>query len=259
MSLDTLDFAGRDFDKVQNLRSALAVLVQDIRSMQRRFMPGLELGDSETDVGGCPEDSCIFLPSDLANDRRMQSCSKELVTSEVQLRTAAAFEALEDVRSHLRTRSTLINFKSTNMHGYKDSTRSATTFKRLRVLVHIAAETYRAHRAALMILQDPGDWMHDLQRLDQKDLRGLNTNDRPTTHAQEVLDMLKILAPSTHPGVDDELDSDTEAQVEEIGLLTGAVNHSQQRRKVPWIWMGANLQPGEDSGDPEGIDFHTFK
>jgi hypothetical protein len=124
------------------------------------------------DMAGCPEVSRLFLPSELDRLRR-ESCPKELIAAETQLRTAAAYESLEDVWSHLRTRSTLINFKGTNMHGYKDATRSATTFKQLRVLVHVAAETYRAHRAALLSLQGQGDWMDDLQILHQRIFAGL--------------------------------------------------------------------------------------
>jgi hypothetical protein len=76
--------------------------VQDIRTQQERYMPALLRADHEMDISGSPERSRCFLPSELDDTHRAECCSKELVTAEICLRTAAAYEALEDVCRHIR-------------------------------------------------------------------------------------------------------------------------------------------------------------
>jgi hypothetical protein len=106
---------GGNAARLRNLRSAMALLVQDIRQCQRRYMPELVLADDEMEVGGHPELSKIFLPSELDLDRRNKCCPPRLVAAKVRLRTSAAFEALEEVRQHIRMQGTLegLNVKDT--------------------------------------------------------------------------------------------------------------------------------------------------
>jgi hypothetical protein len=105
-------------------------------------MPGLVLSNSERDLGGKPEQSRLFLPSELGPDRRLTCCSNEFIEAEGVMRVAAAYEALEEVRRHIRMCATLVVFLPNNMQGYHDATRSAALFKSLWALVDLAADVY---------------------------------------------------------------------------------------------------------------------
>jgi hypothetical protein len=231
--------------------------------MQRRHVPRLVLSTLERDLGGKPERSCLFLPSELGHNRRLKCCSNELINAEAVMRVAAAYEALEEVRRHIRMRATLVVFLPNNMQGYHDATRSAASFKSLWALVDGAADLYRAHRSAVITLQGIAKLSADLKQLNQKHLVPLNFYEDPATAEaiQEVIGRIVPLAQHDAPGNTGEEDAEGEADGEEpVNLnvgpggtqLTGALNHGLQRRAVPWIWLGANLKPGENNGDPAG-------
>jgi hypothetical protein len=214
-------------------------------------MPQLVLSDGGMDVGGRPELSQLFLPSELNPERCEECCFEGLITAETQLHTAAAFEALEDVRQHICMQGTLIGFKTNNLRGVRDATCSAAAYSNLKALVDAVAAEYRAHHAGLLALQGLGDWQKDLQVLKASDLKGLNILD-PT--AAKTEDRIKSLAVNNDNHEDA---AQEEPTAEELGFqaaehLKGAINHKQQGHVVPWIWLGANLKPSENNGNPKG-------
>jgi hypothetical protein len=179
------------------------------------------------------------------------------------MRVAAAYEALEEVRRHIRMRATLVVFLPNNMQGYHDATRSAASFKSLWALVDLAADVYQAHRSAVIALQGIAKLPVDLKQLDRKHLVPLNFYEDPATAKaiQEVIGRIVPLAQHDAPGNTGQEDEGGEADGKDqanlnVGpggtQLMGALNHGLQRRAVPWIWLGANLKPGKNNRDPAG-------
>jgi hypothetical protein len=223
-------------------------------------MPGLTLADHEIDVSGSPDRSRVFLPSDLDSVRRGECCSSKLIAAEISLRTAAANEALEDVRRHIRMRSALYNFLPLNMVGYNDATRSAAALSTLRGLIDTSANTYRAHHTALLKLKLTGPWEKKLRVLKDTDLTGLNTKSKTVAGAEAIARVASHAPPTGTQGdeatsVSGEPDGNVAVEVgadPAHARLVGALNHDQQRRGVSWIWLGVNLKASEDNGDPAG-------
>jgi hypothetical protein len=101
-------------------------------------------------------------------------------------------------------------------------------------------------------------YMTDFKVLERKHLVPLNFFEDPATieAIQEVIGHIVPLAQHNAPGNAGNKDPAKE-EVIEVGpggtQLEGAVNHGMQRRVVPWIWLGGNLKPGENNGDPAGV------
>ncbi|KAF6758787.1 hypothetical protein DFP72DRAFT_807241 [Ephemerocybe angulata] len=114
-------------------------------------------------------------------------CSPNLIDYEAQLREGQAYDALDDLRRHLRTRAYLYKRKDKHSRGSQTSvsanTRSNTAIKRAQQGVDSAAIKYNRAYKALMVLRGSeatGDddeeeqWRRDLRRLRASDIRGLS-------------------------------------------------------------------------------------
>jgi hypothetical protein len=82
-------------------------------------------------------------------------------------------------------------------------------------------------------------------------LKGLNISDRT---AAKTEDRIKSLAVNNdnHEDAAQEEPTAEELDFQAAKHLKGAINHKQQGHVVPWFWLGANLKPSENNGDPEG-------
>jgi hypothetical protein len=159
-------------------------------------------------------------------------------------------------------RSALYDFLPLNMVSYRDATRSAAAIATLRSLIDASANTYRAHHAALLALKLPGSWEKNLRVLKDLDLTGLNTKAKTAKGAEAIARVLSHAPLAANRPIDAQdaesgegpIDGPVIVDTEQAhGRLLGAINHDQQRRGVSWIWLGVNLKPGEDNGDPAGL------
>ncbi|KAF6746959.1 hypothetical protein DFP72DRAFT_822360 [Ephemerocybe angulata] len=148
----------------------------------------LRLDSESAAVDGKPSieahDIPLFLPSSLPPSVK---CRSDLRSYEAQLREGQAYDALDELRRHLRSRSYLYKRKDRNSRGSQASvaanTRSNTAIKRAQLGVDGASIKYtRAYNALLQLkgevpLEDDlegEDWRKDLQKLKKSDIRGLS-------------------------------------------------------------------------------------
>jgi hypothetical protein len=262
----------RDRDRLDVARAALSLKLREYRHLQRIFMPGIHISSSEN-LAAHPEKSTLLLPSELDNEARSQPNIREAATAEADLLDAAAQEALDELRCHIRTRSSLVTFKLSNVRGVKDSTRSLGAMRALQALIDGAARTYHERRRSLLLLRGPGDWEQTLRVLRPQDVRGMNT-DEPSSEdlANELAARIRGLPVvdgntrgdisaqilNAEVDLDDDLGGDLDDHLEEptigevaITPLTGGVNRGQRGRDVSWIWLGTNLAQ-TDNADPSG-------
>lgn len=113
--------------------------------------------------------------------------STSLRMYEWKLREGQAYNALDDLRHHLRLRSQLCHYKKEYVRGVKQVTRSVAALDKCKVKVDAAAAK---HRAAHKVLTDlspyllthvPHDWSRHLKMLAESDIRGLSNGDEHET------------------------------------------------------------------------------
>jgi hypothetical protein len=114
----------------------------------------------------------------------------------------------------------------------------------------------------LLALKLPGSWEKNLRVLKDSDLTGLNTKAKTAEGAEAIARVLSHAPPAANRPIDAQdaesgegpIDGPVIVDAERAhGRLLGAINHDQQRQGVSWIWLGVNLKPGEDNGDPAGL------
>ena len=213
-------------------RTALLKRIQRFREIQQIYMPDFDPDNTPTSVD--IEECKLYLPSDLLEADRQKYCPGDLTEMENRLRFAEAFDALESLRHHLRTRSAINRFKVANVTGQVRNTRARETQSRIDNKVQSAALQYRRSRNALVKLREHGPWEDILQVLEVSDVRALN--EREMT-AQEQQDIRRVQDRVEVVGEDD-------VSPERVVATAAAVGEGQ--RRPSWIWSSGNLQEGAD-------------
>lgn len=116
----------------------------------------------------------LYLPSSL--DAKTK-CSPKLQQYEFKLREAQAYEALDELRQHLRLQSHMWKYKEKQVVGQRASTRQHNLIGRVDKKVQNSARKYRSARTAISNLADRvGNitWRARLPRLEDGDIRRLN-------------------------------------------------------------------------------------
>ena len=104
--------------------------IERLRESQASHTPGLaqHLPEGALDIDGTLWQACedlpLYLPSSLSHEIRLATCSPQLVNIEDQLRFAHLCEALDNLRTHLRSRVFANMFKIKNITGQRANTRA---------------------------------------------------------------------------------------------------------------------------------------
>ena len=139
-------------------RTVLVKRIQRFREIQRYYMPSFDhrnystsepsTADSTT-ASTNAEDIKLYLPSELSATDRRKLCPNGLSAMEDRIRFAEAFDSLEDLRHHLRTRSFTNRFKKANVTGQIKNTRAREVQHRIDDRVRAAELQYQHAREAL--------------------------------------------------------------------------------------------------------------
>lgn len=123
------------------------------------------------------EDIKLYLPSAIPDVAR-RYIHKRLLSYEFQLREAQAYEALDELRYHLRCRVYEWNYKKRNVIGQSAQTRARNIISRVESHVQVSAAKYIAARDAMSTLAKLGkittNWRTVLKPLAKEDIRHIS-------------------------------------------------------------------------------------
>lgn len=187
-----------------------------------------EVADSANEIPSY--DIALHLPSSLP--LRMRT-SQKLFEYEFRLRMAQAYEALDEIRGHLRLRTHMYQYKDRNIVGQRANTRSRTLLSRVQVKVNASAKKYTCARNALTALaQRTGavGWDTQLRELSDEDLRAF-TDDTEKEREKKGKNL---------PGK-----KGKDARKKVLG---------EGHKKLSWIWKVVGIRDdGDDAGVQEGM------
>ncbi|KAJ7673933.1 hypothetical protein DFH06DRAFT_1319055 [Mycena polygramma] len=138
-------------DLVDAGRRRLHKSITDIRSRLVARAPALESHISDVDPEK-PEKEKLFLPSYFTAQTRNELNVQALAQVEYELRQGQAFDALNDVRTAIRTLNWNLQLKKEGIHGVGPNTKAQNFLKTLSNDIQLAADVYRRARAALVML-----------------------------------------------------------------------------------------------------------
>lgn len=172
---------GEDLVRVERAR-----LVQDLtelRTRQVQRVPGLLRLMQDVDVEHS-EKEALFLPSEYSPNIRVELKLEALAQVEFTLREVDAHNALQELRSAIRTLNVNYAVKKDAIHGTGANTRAQNFLKTLANDVKIAGSSYRIGRAAMVKLglseDDPV-----LRPLLKADMRGKDGKAQAAGQAKE--------------------------------------------------------------------------
>lgn len=214
----------------QEARVNVRKRITHVRKLQEVYMPGLRTVLVDPSVlddtaGSFAENASLYMPSALPGDDRLRACISGVVEVETRIREAAAFEALEDLRRTLRTRTYINRWRVKHISGQHMTTRTRSIQHTVDLRVLDAKVRYRQSRAALVALRGPGIWEDELRELRDEDVRTLN--DRERTQTEKEQREYRIRNGTQNAG-------DAQEGVPLAGLLGDGT------RTLSWIWMTAS-------------------
>ncbi|KAF7969882.1 hypothetical protein HWV62_25675 [Athelia sp. TMB] len=218
--------------KIQERQNSLLRKIKAWMVVQLLYMPEVSPLRAAADRAASAQsaatesfDIALYLPSALPSRIRVKAI---LYDYEFRLRRAQAYEALDDLRGHLRLRTHMWTFKDRNVRGQSACTRSNNLLTRVQKNVNSTAAQYRAARAALVSLSArTGDygWQGSLRELADADIRAFT----------------------------DDADGETQAQKRKREKKNKGGALGEGRKKLSWIWMIVGVAAnGEDQGLQEG-------
>ena len=119
-------------------------------------------------------DAPLYLPSSLPTTT---PCNPKLQQYEFKLREGQAYEALDELRQHLRLQTHMWKYKDRHIIGQRANTRQQNLIKRVDKKVKASVSKYRRAREALSKLGvrvGELSWRGHLLRLQDDDVRRLN-------------------------------------------------------------------------------------
>ncbi|TDL13469.1 hypothetical protein BD410DRAFT_846920 [Rickenella mellea] len=178
-----------DDASIQDRRNALKRRIENWRSIQALYMPGVSAIHSNPDDedleagasgegGELAEHIDLCLPSKVPRMRDV-GCLVGLHETELRLRLAQAAGSLTQLRRQLRIYSNLASYKQIQVSGpgQRANTRARNLLKRFREKSDRCAERYRAAHAALVALDPDGVWTTQFHVLRREDVRGPGRGD----------------------------------------------------------------------------------
>ncbi|KAG1791580.1 uncharacterized protein HD556DRAFT_1240578 [Suillus plorans] len=121
----------------------------------------------------------LWLPSKVCKQSTdaLHQCDATLCQYEWELRRAQAYDALDELRRHLRLRAHLYKFKDTHIRGQRANTRASAIIDKVESNVLVAAARYRRAWAALENLSPAlshTTWKVEFPKLENDDIRGMS-------------------------------------------------------------------------------------
>ncbi|KAF7965863.1 hypothetical protein HWV62_41204 [Athelia sp. TMB] len=216
--------------KIQERKTALKVKVKSWTNIQQLYMPEVALLRSHLHTAALDSthetpayDIPLHLPSSLPPRIRTNS---KLSEYEFRLRSAQAYEALEELRRHLLLRTHMWNFKDKNLKGQRANTRAGTLASRVQNKVNVSASKYtHARNAVASLAQRTGavGWETQFKELLSSDVRAFTDKTEEAAMAHKPK---------------------KKRQEQEKALGEG-------KKKLAWIWKVSRV--GADVGDDEGV------
>ncbi|KAI0070520.1 hypothetical protein K474DRAFT_1556942, partial [Panus rudis PR-1116 ss-1] len=139
-------------------------------------------------------------------------CTGDLDKMEERLRDGQMRDSLDKLRIQLHVKARLVGDRNRNVRHQAQATRSQKQFAANETKIIQHAEKYRAARRAKLALSGPGEWENDWQVLKKDDVVCMKID-----HDEEI---------------------DLETAVSDG--VRRAIQVSEGRRQVSWIWMGAD-------------------
>jgi hypothetical protein len=120
----------------------------------------------------------LWLPSKIYGDATdpVHQCDATLSHYEWELRRAQAYDALDDLRRHLRLRTHLYKFKDTHIRGQQANTRVSAIIDKVELNVSVTAARYHRAWSALKHLSPALSrtmWKEEFLKLENDDIRGM--------------------------------------------------------------------------------------
>ncbi|KAH7917760.1 hypothetical protein BV22DRAFT_1052216 [Leucogyrophana mollusca] len=144
--------------ELQQRRTALYRQIQCFHTIQSLYMAGIKtwIEEHNPEPESEPEDTKLWLPSELAAPVRTSMCGTDIVKIENDLRRAQCHDALDKLCNHLRTQSHYIRHRNIDGWGQRSNTRAHALIDRLAARVSAAAAKYDRAREALVSLNGQG-------------------------------------------------------------------------------------------------------
>ncbi|KAF7977149.1 hypothetical protein HWV62_4563 [Athelia sp. TMB] len=226
--------------KIQERQNSLSRKIKGWIAVQQLYMPEASPLRTAADRAHSsssksakiePSDMQLYLPSALPHRVRAQPL---LYDYEFRLRIAQAYDTLESLRSHLRMRTHMYQYKDKNLRGQGACTRAHTILERVKKKSNACAAQYRRARAALVTLSERnGDngWQASLKVLEEADIRSFT----------------------------DDADGETQAERKKREKKQGKAL-GEGFRKISWIWMTVGVAAdGQDEGLQEALRIQWCK
>ncbi|KAL0567542.1 hypothetical protein V5O48_014447 [Marasmius crinis-equi] len=255
--------------KTKSIAEQRNVLRRKLKSwsmIRHIYMPGLLQHLTETSQvlqDGSSDDVEVekiplWMPSSIPARKRKAVCVQDLVSQEIRLRVAQCADSLHGIRHTLRLKSRMLMFKYANVSGQRDGTRSRTMINNIHDRARAFAESYRAGRAALLLLQGPESIDEQFKELKDSDVRALRDPERAKKGPGRK--------GTTENEVDDEDEDEPEAPAVDgssINLVSEDRRNNRKLREkhgtgeaklqISWIWGKTEIdtKDGTDSRDDE--------
>ena len=148
-----------------------------------------------------------MLPSSLW---KVQLAGDELREYEWRLREGQAYDALHEMRQHLRIRAHCYKNKDRFSRGVRENLRSLSVIKKVQVRVDQAAWKYHVAQAALVSLSEDmglGDWkerMKPLKELEPGHVRGLSDGLEGESEGKRTISWIWLISYGPMAGGDEE-------------------------------------------------------
>ena len=144
--------------KMQERKNSLQRKINAWTTVQHLYMPEVSALRDRTDRDASdstapiePFDTPLYLPSSLPR-LTAGACDQKLKIYEFRLREAQCYEALDELRAHLRLRTHMYHYKDRNVTGQSANTRCQNLLKRLMKQVDASVGKYRRARRAVIEL-----------------------------------------------------------------------------------------------------------
>ena len=203
-----------------------------------------------------PEDTVIWLPSQIPNNIRTHICTVGLAEIEEKIHTAHCYDNLNAVRRVLNIKSRMVAFKNKNVRGQHDGLQSRTVIDHMHERARVAAEKYRSARRALLALAGPGDWEKMFCILNDGDVCGYQDPEqlRVCSGRKGTLEDGQATAAQVAEEVTED-DVEMEDDVAEIDLYLEARDKrdgtGETCRMLSWIWTTDSQTPNSNDDSDE--------
>ncbi|KAG1788040.1 uncharacterized protein HD556DRAFT_1434199 [Suillus plorans] len=172
--------------KLQERSNILRRKIEQWSKVQLLYMPvvaRLRASDIPTSRTHSTEEKVheieLWLPSKIYGDAAdpVHQCDATLCQYEWELRRAQAYDALDELRRHLRLRAHLYKFKDAHIRGQRANTRASAIIDKVESNVSVAAARYRRAWSALEHLSfalSRTTWKEEFPKLENDDIRGMS-------------------------------------------------------------------------------------